>query len=86
MRILCRAIDPDKAAVFFESLATGADLSIGHPILTLREKLLRAREEKKMLTALEPMGLTILAWNAFREGRLIRQLKRPDLANFPKPI
>lgn len=61
------------AAEFFDSLATGANLQLGDPRLTLRKKLMRG--DVNMARNSSPADIRSLlnmifrAWNAWREGR-----------------
>ncbi len=57
-------IDAAKCSEFFAHLVTGADLSPGSPILTLRNKAL-TRELKSG----ELLRYFFAAWNAFRAGK-----------------
>jgi hypothetical protein len=61
--------DPDQAPWFFERLLDGHMIPKGHPVYTLRERLLRPREKHGERTAPEEyMALMIRAWNAYRKN------------------
>lgn len=67
-------VDADDANVFFERLASGADLAESDPIFVLRrwahrQSTTRARSPQYMYLA-----MTIKAWNAWRQGRKIQTL------------
>jgi hypothetical protein len=73
-------IDRGLADEFMARLADGAELPRKHPILTLRDQLLRARSEKKYKIAdPERAAWAIKAWNAYVEGRTLDHIKwQPD--------
>lgn len=83
-------IDEDDATEFFGLLRTGANLEAGSPILTLRERLFKFKAEKVNITQRDMIAFFVVAWNAYREGRSITKLQRPNGAswnaqNFPVP-
>ena len=88
-------IDADDAREFFESLRTGANLPEGSPIYTLREKFMEMKIDTKRSVNAEyrrdQLAFTYHAWNAFRSGRELRKLRRPNggvwtAENFPTPV
>lgn len=84
-------LDKDAADEFWEKLKTGANLSVGDPILTLRERALRNSKEKTVLSDRETLAMFIQAWNAFRNGSTVTRLQRPrntgwTAKNFPTAI
>ncbi len=74
--------DKDAADVFFESLATGEQLSRTDPILVLRNRLLQKGPAK--LPAAFVFAITIKAWNATRKGQAITLLKWLDESPIPE--
>lgn len=87
-------ISREDADEFFLKLRSGAGMEEGNPILTLREKLLEMKSDKQRgLDAnykRDQLAFMYLAWNAFREGRQVRMLRRPNGGvwteeNFPQP-
>jgi hypothetical protein len=69
-------------------LITGANLPELHPVLTLRNRLMRTKLDR--ITRAEQLALTIRAWNALRAGQTPRNLiisRTGELtnANFPQP-
>jgi hypothetical protein len=58
-------IDYDATTDFFDRFISGANLGTGHPILTLRTRLLRAKNVER-LNESEKLALTIRAWNFYR--------------------
>jgi hypothetical protein len=83
--------DGDDVTYFFDRLADGAGLEDGDPIRALREYLMKeARSSRQNMRTDVAMAYMFKAWNAFREGRQIKQIHykiggaRPD--NFPEPV
>jgi hypothetical protein len=77
------------ADVFLERVLDGADLSPGHPVLALRNRMYNAKVTSERLTEHEQLALFCLAWNAFREDRKLSRLQLPtgglNAKNFPEP-
>lgn len=71
-------VDKEDADFFFEKLAQGAHEE-GSPILALREALISKKVSTKNsrggVSRLWYSGITIKAWNAFREGREVKSLR-----------
>lgn len=73
---LFASLDAEEAEAFFERLITGENLRKGNPIYTLRSSLasmqreVRGERSTKYLAA-----ITIKAWNAWRRGDELFQLK-----------
>lgn len=61
--------NPQKAEEFIKLVKTGENLYTGHPIMTLRSKLIDNRISKNKLTVRETLAFYIKAWNAFLKGR-----------------
>lgn len=81
-------IDTDAADRFFMSLASGANLQADDPILILRNTLMaqphkagRSTRDNRVRIA----ALTIKAWNKWRKGKPLRQLKFSAGESFPTP-
>lgn len=72
-----RQVDADAQREFAQMLYTGVGLEKGSPIIALRERLDRIRELKIRTPDRDLIALTIMAWNAWREGRSIARLQRP---------
>ena len=71
--------DAPAADAFFARLVTGADLSDGHPVLTLRNKLSTLRRDKVMGKRRGTLEVFVVkAWNAVRLGRELKLLKWMD--------
>lgn len=82
-------IDPELSAVFFDRLATGADLSAGDPILLLRNTLLDSSSRRAYngsSTRRRTVALCIKAWNKWRVGATVRSLRFSDGEKFPHAI
>ena len=83
-------IDPEGAVSFLEALSTGANLSEGDPILTLKNRFHRLRREGTKIPDRDLLAFLVLAWNAHRAGRSMTKFQRPrggrwTEANFPVP-
>ena len=83
-------IDPDDTAYFFERLSSDENHSNGEPIYMLRRLLATSREEVRGTRNVTYLAaVTIKAWNAYRAGDQIGQLRwRPGGSNpekFPEP-
>lgn len=83
-------IDPEDGADYFDRLATGEELYVGHPIYTLREVLVKDAAATKRLTKTFVHAYAVKAWNAYRLGEDLKLLRwraggsRPE--SFPEPI
>lgn len=71
-------VDENDASAFFEALGSGVGLVDGDPVLVLRNALVSERSKAARANT-RPYwyyaAVTIKAWNAFREGRPIKQLR-----------
>jgi hypothetical protein len=80
LHYLFARVDRAKANWFLDRLSDGAELSPRHPILTLRDQLLRKRHERKItISDAERAAWTIKAWNAFYQDRTVAALKWQQL-------
>lgn len=68
-------IDPEGAQVFFESLASGANLKEGSPILALRNRLVTIRLEHRAGSAATRMivAYMVQGFNYWRGGKSLKQ-------------
>lgn len=86
------SIDPEATSIFFEKLWTGADLSLGDPILVLRNRLERAVAASRggvkahALTMTEKAAFTIKTWNWWRNGDTRTVLRYGTGESFPVPV
>ena len=76
-------IDVDAADDFFMRFVSGEGLSAGHPILTLRDVLIRDGFNKPAMPLSRRTALIILAWNAYRKGRTLKRLQWTVTDAFP---
>ena len=86
---LLSGVDPDAAVWFLDRVADGAELPTGHPVLALRERIRREREDSRGRLATEiALALLITAWNAYRAGRTLQKVQLPKggLSNDTFPI
>ncbi len=81
----CARADADHAHLFFDSLASGAQLGRHDPILALRNKL----QSFNTSEARAPIPLIVAyifkAWNLSRDGRSIQVLKFMSSESYPVP-
>jgi hypothetical protein len=68
------------ATEFFARLADGADLNVGHPVLTVRHWMMRSGRRIPDAQAIEAI---LRAWCAFRDGRELSRIQL--MGEFPKP-
>lgn len=76
--------DLDEFAVgaWFTKLETGADLTLGDPILALRNGMMRTRAEKLTNPQVPQLWKVIRAWNASRTGESLgRLIISPTISN-----
>ena len=59
----------DKLKSFFETLKTGSNIDMKHPIMTLRNRLLENRLKVRVLSVQETLAAYIRAWNAYVRGK-----------------
>lgn len=75
--------DQEKCTEFFSKMATGIDLSEGHPILSLRNRLMAAKSTGELMSVVRVAAMTVKAWNAFVTGKQIKLLQWSEPAVFP---
>lgn len=68
-------LDLDEANDFFRSVATGANLQVGDPVLVLRDKIIAYSTRKRSLKGFDLAAWTIIAWNKRRQGKRVRVLR-----------
>lgn len=82
-------LDDDDARFFFDRLADGQYLQQGDAVYELRRAIKSTESVRGERSAVYMTAITIKAWNAFRDGKPVGQLKfRPGGANperFPEP-
>ena len=76
-----------EADEFCSKFAEGANLAKTSPIFAIREKLMQDRINKLKMPIQMKYALFIKAWNAFRKGKSVSQLRwDSQKEEFPKPI
>lgn len=78
-------ISPSDAETFMLRLRDGANLAPGSPILTLRERLGRARQERINTASLEVLAWYMRAWEAYRAGKTMKIMRFSSTEAFPVP-
>lgn len=82
---LTNQISHEDTPWFFAHLRDGTELSIDHPVLTLRERLEKDWREKKVARPHQQLAYIIRAWNAYRRGVDLRAIIQPPDAPTPDP-
>lgn len=78
-------IDADATVWFFQRIADGAELPIGHPVLALRARVTSERLDSVRMPDFRYLGYLIRTWNAVREGRSLDRLVHPPNSTMPQP-
>lgn len=87
---LFSAVDHQMAHAFFDSYVSGVNLTAGHPILALRNRMTRLGRDERLL-ATEQLALYVRSWNAYRENRSLEKVsitsggRKLINTNFPQP-
>lgn len=76
LHYLFSRVNQHRADEYVERLIDGADLFAGHPILVLRDQLMKAKAKKKTgLPDAERAAWMIKAWNAYMTDRTVGRIK-----------
>ena len=76
--------NPGRAETFAGMLKTGQNLYTGHPIMTLRTKLIDNLMSKHKLTVRETAAFYIKAWNAFLKGKDVSVFRWNNTEKLPE--
>lgn len=68
-------IDKMLADLFFDSLATGANMKESDPVYLLREQVIRSKSNGRMMGVTELTARVFKAWNATRTARPLRKIQ-----------
>jgi len=84
---LLNIVDQEATETFMNLLATGADMGKGHPVLALRNRFIQgmpatSRDQSSLRTNL---AYVFRAWNHWRDGRIIQQLRVASTDAYPIP-
>jgi hypothetical protein len=82
---LLSRVDVDEAVWFFARLGDGAELPAGHPVLTLRNRVMSERADRRAIPDYRYMAYLIRAWNAVRQDRTLSRIQQPSDAPMPMP-
>ncbi len=82
LHYLFNRADHQRCSMFFDMLATGANLAEGHPVLVLRNKM-SGITFRSLRNTSEGFAIYIKAWNAFCAGKTIRNLYFKDSETMP---
>jgi hypothetical protein len=75
----------DEAVWFFARVGDGAELSSGHPILALRNRVMTDRAESRKAPDYQHMAYLVRAWNAVRSDRPLTRIQQAPDAPMPLP-
>lgn len=82
---LFNKVASDQAPEFFARLGDGADLPLGHPVLTLRTRIISERTDGHRVPEERVLGYLIRVWNAVRDGRDLTRIQHPTGSDMPTP-
>jgi hypothetical protein len=66
---------PDETPWFFGAIEKGTDLSEGSPVLTLRERVRRDRDDGIRVGDVRALAYLVRAWNAHRRGKTLARIQ-----------
>lgn len=71
--------NPEKTEEFFDLFLHGANMDLDHPVLVLRDRIRRERDQYAQREfQIRAFWLTIQAWNHWRSGRKVTRLQLPS--------
>jgi hypothetical protein len=82
---LFSALALDEATWFFQRIADGAELPLGHPVLALRARVTSERLDSMRLPESRHMAYLVRTWNAVRDDRSLDRLVHPPNSSMPMP-
>lgn len=82
---LFSSIALDEATWFFQRIADGAELPVGHPVLALRARVTSERLDSVRMPESRHMAYLVRTWNAVRDGRSLDRLVHPPNSQMPMP-
>jgi hypothetical protein len=77
-------VDSDAANTFMQKLGTGADLSEGNPVHTLRNRLLAEAQQEKRIPPVQLYAWIIKTWNAYAQGQALSRVSWASTERFPQ--
>jgi hypothetical protein len=80
VHMLDAGVPEASAREFFMQLRSGDDLRAGSPVKALRERLIAAKGNRETLTPMQTAHMLITAWNHYRKGDGLTQVKVYDPA------
>jgi len=82
---ILKSKNKDRAALFFELLSSGENISNGNPVYALRNALIKSMGKKSGISQSIKLAYVIRAWNAFYQGKQLMTIYySPDNNEFPK--
>lgn len=77
---------PEDVPWFFSAIERAGGHEEGDPVLTLRERVRRDREEGMRMDDVRLLGYVVRAWNAHREDRKLAQIIHPKGSQVPEIV
>ncbi|MET9656373.1 hypothetical protein [Streptomyces sp. NPDC006510] len=74
-----------EAIWFFQRIADGAELPIGHPVLAPRARVTSERLDSVRMPESRHMAYLVRTWNTVHEGRSLDRLVHPPNSAVPIP-
>jgi len=75
----------DDAVWFFARLGDGAELPVGHPVLTLRNRVMSDRSDRRRIPEARYLAYLVRTWNAVRDGESLSKLQVATDGAMPMP-
>lgn len=75
---------PEDTPWFFSAIERAGGHADGDPVLTLRERVRRDKEEGIRVDDVRLLGYIVRAWNAHREGRKLTTIQHPKGSPIPE--
>lgn len=79
-------INEEDAEAFWEHLATGENIASDHPAFVWRRWVIRSRQSDRRPSSATLAAVTVKAWNAYREHRIIKALSWRPEESFPEAV
>lgn len=80
---LTSRVAPDEVPWFFASLASGADLETGDPVLVLRTRAMTDRASGTKVSDVRALAYIVRAWNVYRRREKIAKIQHAMDAPIP---
>lgn len=78
-------ISTESAVWYFARVGDGAELPTGHPVLTLRNRVIADKGASRRIDAAQHMEYLVRTWNAYRDGRDLERIVVTPGGQMPLP-